>query len=185
MKPTFFRTPAHFRDWLAKHHAKRAELWVGFYRKDSGRASITWPESVDEALCVGWIDGIRKRLDETSYVIRFTPRKATSIWSAINTRRVQVLAAEGRMKPPGLAAHGRRKEYRSGIYAYEQRSVDLPPKYAAMLKKDKLAWAFHRAQPPGYRKQMMWRIVCAKTEETRLKRVKQLIDFSRRGERML
>jgi uncharacterized protein YdeI (YjbR/CyaY-like superfamily) len=183
MRPTFFRTPAAFRKWLAKNHRTAAELWVGFYRKDSDRASITWPESVDEALCVGWIDGIRKRFDAVSYVIRFTPRKTESTWSAINIKRVEVLTAEGRMRVAGIAAHGRRKENRSGIYSYEQRPVELPRKYAAMLKKDRAAWTFHQAQPPGYRKIIAWWILSAKREETRLKRMKGLIDSSARGVR--
>jgi uncharacterized protein YdeI (YjbR/CyaY-like superfamily) len=139
---------------------------------------------VDEALCVGWIDGIRKRLDEVSYVIRFTPRKTQSTWSAINIRRVEVLTAEGRMRAAGVAAHGRRTEYRSGIDSYEQRPVELPGKYAAMLKKDRAAWTFHQAQPPGYRKIIAWWILSAKQEETRLKRIEKLIDHSARGKRV-
>ncbi|MGZ8848557.1 MAG: YdeI/OmpD-associated family protein, partial [Pyrinomonadaceae bacterium] len=125
MNPKFFPTPSAFRKWLAANHHKSKELWVGFYKKDSGKASITWPESVDEALCFGWIDGVRKRIDAESYRIRFSPRKSTSIWSAVNIRNVERLLKEKRMQPPGLKAYEARKENRSGIYAYEQRSAEL------------------------------------------------------------
>src|SRR2546426_6050208 len=120
MKPRFFRSPAEFRRWLQTNGATARELLVGFYKKDSGKPSITWPESVDEALCFGWIDGIRKSIDEGSYMIRFSPRKTSSVWSAINIRNVERLIKEKRMKPAGLKAYEARKEYRSGIYSYEQ-----------------------------------------------------------------
>ena len=121
-RPKFFKTPAGFRKWLAANHNKAKELFVGFYKKGSGKPSITWPESVDEALCFGWIDGVRKTIDEESYMIRFSPRKPESIWSAVNIRNVERLSKEKRMQPAGLKAFAARKEYRSGIYAYEQRS---------------------------------------------------------------
>ena len=126
MKPKFFKTPSDFRKWLRTHHASAAELWVGFYKKDSGKASITWPESVDEALCVGWIDGVRKSVDEISYMIRFSPRRPRSIWSAVNIKRAGELVEQGLMQPAGLKAFEARQEYRSGIYSYEQRTADLP-----------------------------------------------------------
>src|SRR5260221_5254691 len=132
MKPSFFRSPADFRLWLSANHATATELWVGFHKKDSGKASITWPESVDEAVCVGWIDGIRKRLDEVSYVIRFTPRKQTSTWSAINIKRMEEMIATGRVQPLGLAAYRRRTAKRSVIYSYEQRMPALTEPYAGM-----------------------------------------------------
>jgi uncharacterized protein YdeI (YjbR/CyaY-like superfamily) len=184
MKLTYFRSAAHFRKWLERHHHVTKELWVGFYKKDSGKPSITWPESVDEALCVGWIDGLRKRVDEVSYMIRFTPRKPESTWSVININRVKVLRRVGRMQPAGLKAFRARREYRSGIYSYEQRSAELPEPYAAGLKRNKIAWEFFRAQPPGYRKLASWWIVSAKREETRLKRLKRLIGDSARGRRI-
>ena len=118
MKPKFFKSPATFHKWLAANHAKSKELWVGFYKKSSGKPSITWPESVDEALCFGWIDGIRKSIDEESYVIRFTPRKPVSVWSSVNIRNVEKLIKANRMQPAGLKAYQARKENRSGIYAY-------------------------------------------------------------------
>ena len=184
MKITFFPRPADFRRWLAKNGATTKELLVGFYKKDSGEASITWPESVDEALCFGWIDGIRKRVDEVSYTIRFTPRKAISIWSAVNIRRVEVLTREERMKPAGMKAFEVRRENKSGIYAYEQRRAQLEEPYASLLRKNEAAWRFFEAQPPGYRKVTGWWVVSAKREETRLKRLERLIAESARGHRL-
>jgi uncharacterized protein YdeI (YjbR/CyaY-like superfamily) len=183
-RPVFFADPAQLRAWFVEHHKHAAELIVGFYKRDSGRPSITWPESVDEALCVGWIDGIRRSIDVVSYQIRFTPRKPTSTWSAINIARVAVLTKEERMLPAGLAAFAARRANRSGIYAYEQRSATLPPKYARIFKTDAAAWKFFQSQTPGYRKQMMWRIVSAKQEATREKRLALLMKHSARGERL-
>ena len=184
MTPRFFPTPAAFRKWLAANHTKSKELWVGFYKKDSGKPSITWPESVDEALCFGWIDGVRKRLDDESYVIRFSPRKATSIWSAVNIRNVERLSKEDRMRPAGVKAYEARKEFRSGIYSYEQRSPELVEPYASTLKNNKAAWKFFSAQPPGYRKMMNWWIVSGKREETRIARLARLIQASENCERI-
>ena len=167
-----------------KYHSTRDVLLVGFYRKDSGKPSITWPESVDQALCFGWIDGVRKRIDEISYTIRFTPRRAGSIWSNININRAQVLIEEGQMQPAGLKAYQGRRENKSGIYAYEQRSVELPEPYDQLLKKNKTAWSFFEAQPPSYRKLMSWWIASAKKEETRLKRFEKLIAYSIQGQRL-
>jgi uncharacterized protein YdeI (YjbR/CyaY-like superfamily) len=184
MKPRFFKTPAAFRKWLAANHQKSKELWVGFYKKDTGKASITWSESVDDALCFGWIDGIRKKFDDESYVIRFTPRKPESIWSAVNMRNVERLIKDKRMTDAGLKAYALRKEFRSGIYSYEQRPTELVEPYASQFKKNKAAWKFFQSQPPGYRKMMTWFIVSAKTEETRQKRLARLIDESAQGKRM-
>jgi len=184
MTPKFFQTPSAFRKWLAVNHAKAKELWVGFYKKSSGKPSITWPESVDEALCFGWIDGVRKSIDEVSYQIRFSPRKPSSIWSAVNIRNAEKLIKEKRMQPSGLKAYAARKEYRSGIYAYEQRSPELVEPYLGKLKRNRAAWKFFQAQPPYYRKTMNWFIVSAKQEETRLKRLDKLIEESAEGRRM-
>lgn len=181
MNVTFFQTPAAFRAWLEAHHATARELWVGFYKKGSGEPSITWPESVDEALCFGWIDGLRKSIDGKSYTIRFTPRKPGSVWSAVNIKRVQVLVDAGRMRPAGLAAFQARRENKSGIYSYEQRRDELEEPYAGLLRKNKAAWAFFQAQPPSYRKAAGWWVVSAKKEETRLKRLQQLIEDSADG----
>jgi uncharacterized protein YdeI (YjbR/CyaY-like superfamily) len=184
MAPKFFRTPAAFRAWLAKHHATESELLVGFHKKDSGTPSMTWAESVDEALCVGWIDGVRKRIDDDSYTIRFSPRRNRSIWSAVNIKRATELTALGRMTSTGLAAFSVRTENRSGIYAYEQRSESLPEPFAAIMKKEKAAWAFFTAQPPSYRKTLSWWVVSAKKDETRMSRLDRLIRESAKGRRL-
>jgi len=178
MQIAFFKSPADFRNWLGKNHAVEHELWVGFYKKDSGKPSITWPQSVDEALCFGWIDGIRKSIDGVSYMIRFTPRKPISTWSAVNIRRVAELKGKGLMRPAGLKAFELRREYRSGIYSYEQRSVELPDPYLKQLKKHKAAWRFFEAQTASYRKNVNWWILGAKREETRQKRLAELIEHS-------
>jgi uncharacterized protein YdeI (YjbR/CyaY-like superfamily) len=184
LKPKFFKTPADFRKWLAAHHDSKTELWVGFYKKDSGKASITWPQSVDEALCFGWIDGIRKTIDQVSYKIRFTPRRQRSIWSAVNIKRVGELSEQGLMQQAGHKAFAARREYRSGIYSYEQRSPEMPPPYAKELKKNAAAWKFFQAQPPSYRKAMNWWILSAKREDTRLQRLGKLIEVSAGGRRI-
>jgi len=184
MKTKYFRTPSDFRKWLEKHHATEQELLVCFYKKDSGKPSITWPESVKEALCFGWIDGIRRNVDEESYSIRFTPRKRTSTWSAINIKYAQELIEQGLMHPSGLAAFEARRENKSGIYSYEQRSATIPEPYLSQLKKQRAAFEFFEAQPAWYRKQMSWWIVSAKKEETRLKRLEKLILESGAGRRL-
>ena len=184
MKPKFFKTPREFRHWLSKHHDQESELLVGFYKKDSGRQSITWPESVDQALCFGWIDGIRRRIDDYSYSIRFTPRRQPSTWSNVNIKRVGELKELGLMQPTGLQAFEARREYRSGIYAYEQRSPELPPEYQKLLDKNNAAQKFFAAQPPPYRKAVHWYVVGAKREETRLKRLNEVIKHSAAGQRL-
>src|SRR5947209_11374521 len=184
MNPKFFKSPSDFHKWLEAYHSTAKELWVGFYKKNSGKPSITWPESVDEALCFGWIDGIRKNIDEDSYMIRFSPRKPRSIWSAVNIRNAERLIKENRMQPAGLKAYAARKEYRSGIYSYEQRSPELVEPYATRLRANAAAWAFFQAQPPSYEKMANWFVVSAKLEATRLKRLEQLIAASARRMRI-
>lgn len=184
MKPTFFPTPAAFRTWLEEHHATADVLLVGFHKVGSGKPSITWPESVDEALCFGWIDGVRKSLDENRYTIRFSPRKPGSVWSGVNIKRAQALIDRGLMRPAGLKAFEARRENKSGIYSYEQRSVEMPEPYRGLLKANAAAWRFFESQPPYYRKTMGWWIVSAKKEETRLKRLEKLIAHSAKGERI-
>jgi uncharacterized protein YdeI (YjbR/CyaY-like superfamily) len=184
VKPRFFPTPEGFRSWLEKNHGTKSELLVGFRKKATGRPSITWPESVDEALSFGWIDGIRRGLDAESYVIRFTPRKPSSVWSAVNTRRMKVLIVEGRVTQAGLAAFEARRENRSGIYSYEQRGEQLAAPYAVALKRNKKAWAYFQSAPPSYRKAAGWWVVSAKREETRQSRLKRLIELSEAGERI-
>ncbi len=184
MAITFFPHYSDFRAWLEQNHQFEQEILVGYYKRGSGKPSLTWPESVDEALCFGWIDGIRRRIDDVSYSIRFTPRKPRSIWSAVNIGRMEALAAEGRVLPAGLKAFEGREENRSGIYAYEQRDVELPEPYRSMLKESTAAWDFFHAQPPSYRKVAIWWVVSAKTEATRLKRIATLIDDSANGRRL-
>lgn len=184
--PRFFKTPSAFHAWLEKHAATHTELVVGFYKRESGVASITWPESVDEALCFGWIDGVRTRIDDERYKIRFTPRKPTSTWSAINIAKVQMLQREGRMQPAGLAAFGHRKEAKSRTYAYEQaEAARLDAAEQALFRKRRAAWKFFQAQPPGYQHQMIWRIVSAKRPATRAARLEKLIEASTQGERVV
>jgi uncharacterized protein YdeI (YjbR/CyaY-like superfamily) len=184
VRPVFFPAPADLQRWFTENHATAAELWVGFYKRGSGISSVTWPESVDEALCVGWIDGIRRSLDGARYVIRFTPRKAGSIWSAINVRRAQALASEKRMGPAGLAAFAARRANKVGVYSYEQRPSTLPAPHRGLLRKNPKAWAFFEAQPGSYKRAAIWWVVSAKREETRAKRVKRLIALSARGRRI-
>ncbi|HSE45914.1 MAG TPA: YdeI/OmpD-associated family protein [Gemmatimonadales bacterium] len=185
-KPAFFTEPAQFRAWLVKRHATAPELLVGFYRRDSGKPSMTWPESVDQALCFGWIDGVRRRLDQVSYTIRFTPRRAGSNWSAINIRRVKALQAEGLMHAAGLTAFAKRSDDKSRIYFYEQRhTARLDPEHQKKLEANRKAWAFFQAQPPGYQRLMAFWVVSAKKEKTRLKRLQRLIDQSARGRRLV
>jgi len=184
MDPTHFETPGEFRAWLDENHATAEFLWVGFHKKGTGRPSLTWPESVDEALCYGWIDGIRKSLGAERYMIRFTRRKAGSVWSRVNVARVQALTELGRMRPTGLAAFQARKENRSGIYSFEQREVDLPEPYQGVLRQHKAAWEFFEKQPASYRKAAYWWVVSAKKEETRRKRLEKLIGHSAQAERI-
>lgn len=180
----YFKTPGDLRKWLEKHHETEQELQVGFYKKDSGKPSITWPESVAEALCFGWIDGIRRSVDDVSYTIRFTPRKRTSIWSAININLAEDLIKKGLMQPAGLEAFKARRENKSGIYAYEQREAHLPEPYLGLLKKNKAAFKFFEMQPAWYRKQINWWVVSAKKEETRLSRLSKLIAEAAAGRRL-
>ena len=182
MKPTYFATPSDFRAWLEKHHDQTQELWVGFYKKSSGKPSITWPEAVDEALCFGWIDGLRKGIDGVRYTIRFTPRKPRSIWSAVNVKRAKELTRLGRMRPAGLKVFEEHAKDKSGIYAYEQRNAaKLDEAYAQQFRANKKAWDFFQAQAAWYRRTAIWWVISAKKEETRLKRLARLIKDSEHG----
>jgi uncharacterized protein YdeI (YjbR/CyaY-like superfamily) len=180
--PTYFATPDEFRAWLEAHHESASELLVGYYKVGSGRPSMTWPESVDEALCFGWIDGVRRRIDDESYSIRFTPRKARSVWSAVNIGRVEELTRLGRMRPAGIRAFEGRAAERSGIYAYENRdAAELAPEDEAQFRAAGAAWAFFASQPPWYRRSAIWWVVSAKREETRRRRLAILIADSAQG----
>lgn len=184
MKPSFFKRPADLRAWFEKNHDTSAELWVGFHKKASGKPSITWPESVDQALCFGWIDGVRKSLGQDSYMNRFTPRRPKSNWSAINVKRARELIELGLMRPAGLTAFEARDEKRTGTYSYEQRPPELPTGYERRVMANTAAWKFWRSSPPGYRKTATWWVVSAKREETRERRLATLIECSARGERV-
>jgi uncharacterized protein YdeI (YjbR/CyaY-like superfamily) len=182
MHPTTFETPDDFRAWLEQHHDTATELWVGFHRKSTGRPSMTWAQAVDEALCFGWIDGKTKRIDEGSWTIRFTPRRKGSVWSARNIGRVQELRRQGRMRPAGLRAFEARREDRSGIYSYEQRHrAVLDPAFEARFRKRRKAWAWFEAKSPSYRQAAIRWVMTAKREETRERRLYQLIEASAAG----
>ena len=183
-KPTFFRTPADFRAWLQAHHDKLREHLVGFHKKASGKPSITWPESVEAALCFGWIDGVRKSLDETSYTIRFTPRKPTSNWSAINITLVRKLTKQGLMHPAGLKAFAARDEKKSAIYSYERKNARFTRDQEKQFRADKAAWDFFRSQAPWYQKVCTHWVISAKREETKLKRLSELIGHSQNHRRI-
>ena len=184
MKPTFFETPDDFRRWLERNHDKATELLVGFYKRGSGRPSITWPESVDQALCFGWIDGVRKRIDDVSYTIRFTPRKKSSNWSAINIRRVEELKKLGMMQPSGLRAFEHRSEAKSAIYAYENEPKRLPPADEKRFRANRKAWAWFTSQAPSYQRLAIYWVLDAKREETRERRLAALIDDSAEERRL-
>lgn len=182
---THFATPEDFREWLRSNHSERDELWVGYWKKATGRPSLTWEESVDEALCFGWIDGIRKRVDDEAYTIRFTPRREGSTWSRRNVEQFEELEVAGRIEPAGRAAFERRTEDNSGIYSFEQ---DEPPsladEYLARLREDQAAWADWQERPPGYRRQVAHWVMSARRESTRERRLATLIEDCRAGRKI-
>jgi len=181
MKPIYFSGPEAFRAWLEEHHAEATEVLVGFHKRATGKPSLTWPQSVDEALCFGWIDGVRKSVDDGRYTIRFTPRKPKSVWSAVNIDRVGELEKLGRMRPAGRAAFALRDEARSRIYAYERKTAELPAELAARFRADVTAWAFYSARPSWYQRTTAHWVVSAKKEETRLRRFATLVECSAAG----
>lgn len=184
MAVTFFENQFKFREWLENNHDKETELIVGFYKVDSGKPSMSWSESVDQALCFGWIDGVRRSVDKESYCIRFTPRKPNSIWSTINIKKVENLTNAGLMKPEGLKAFSLRKEEKSEIYAYEQELVEFTPDYTNQFQQDKMAWDFFINQAPSYRKVITHWIMGAKQEKTRQARLEKTITASRNQKRL-
>lgn len=185
MEVTFFKSPSELRNWLQANHDKAKELWIGFYKKSSGRTGITYAEALDEALCFGWIDGIRKSVDEISYTNRFTPRKPGSIWSMVNIKRAGELAEAGLMHPSGLKAFGERDEKKSKLYSYEERVRKLDDVYEEQFRANKGAWDFFQAQPPGYQRSAAWWVMSAKREDTRLKRLAALIEGSEKRQRLV
>lgn len=187
MKPRFFRTVTTFHAWLEENHETRTELLVGFYKKGSDKPSMTYPEALDVALIFGWIDGIRRGVDDAAYTIRFTPRRPTSIWSAVNIKRVGELTEAGRMRPAGVAAFAKRDPKKSAIYSYERataREMLLDEAAMASIKADKKAWAFFDAQAPWYKRTCAHWVTNAKRPETRAKRIAILIECSRQGKRI-
>jgi uncharacterized protein YdeI (YjbR/CyaY-like superfamily) len=180
--PFFFESPAALRAWFARHHERATELWLGYRKRHTGKPSVTWPESVDEALCVGWIDGVRKSIDASTCKIRFTPRKPGSIWSAVNVERAKMLEAEGRMRAAGRVAFAKRLEARTSVYAYEQRrSAELAPEERALLEANAAACAYFDSRPPWYRRTAIHWVVSAKKPETRRRRLDVLVESSRRA----
>lgn len=182
--PTFFPAPADFRAWLKQNHKKESVLWVGYYKKATGKLSVTWEETVDEALCYGWIDGTRQSVDDESYVVRFTPRKRKSVWSRRNIERVEALKAEGRMRKAGLDAYAHKDVHPESGYAVGERPHALPRQMIAEFKQYPEAWAFYESQPSGYHKQTTAWVTSAKREETRRRRLTTLIDDSAKGLRV-
>ena len=180
-EPKFFATPDAFGRWLAKHHGSATELLVGFHKRATGKPSMTWAESVEQAVAFGWIDGVRRRIDGDAYTIRFTPRKSGSIWSKVNVATARRLIEEGRMAPAGRAAFERRTEARTGVYSAEQSSVELGPEFERRLRANRGAWRFFEAQSKTYRKAAKWWVVSAKREETRRRRLETLIEYSAAG----
>jgi uncharacterized protein YdeI (YjbR/CyaY-like superfamily) len=185
MEILFFSTPVEFRKWLQKYHQKKTELYVGFYKKGSGKISITWSQAVDQALCFGWIDSVRKSIDTESYCNRFTPRKPNSIWSAINIKKVEEMMRQGLMTPAGLKAFDAKKQHKMGMYAHETEPVILSPVFEKQLKKNKPAWVFFNAQPPSYKKITIHWIMGAKQEKTRVARLEKTILYSEQQKRVL
>ena len=184
MKPTFFQSASDFRKWLASNHDKVHELWVGFYKKGSDKGGVSYLEAVDEALCFGWIDGLKKRVDDVSYTHRFTPRKAKSTWSAVNIKRAGELQQLGRMAPPGLKTFAGRDEQKAKQYSYERSTCKLGSAYEKTFRRNAKAWDFFQVQPPGYRRSATWWVISAKREETRDKRLARLIETSQHRRRL-
>jgi uncharacterized protein YdeI (YjbR/CyaY-like superfamily) len=184
MKPKFFSSAEQFHNWLLKNHAKKDELLIGFHKKASGKKSITYPEALDEALCFGWIDGVRQRLNETSYTQRFTPRRAKSIWSRINVNHVERLRKEGRMQEAGLAEFAKRDEKRTGVYAFENAPRELSPEFQKEFQANKKAWESWKTQPTYFKKVTSFWVMSAKKEETQLRRLNRLIESLEKGERL-
>ena len=185
MKPHFFPAQSDFRKRLKKNHKKEKELLVGFYKVGSGKPSMTWSESVDQALCFGWIDGVRKSFDDKSYTIRFTPRRQNSIWSKINIAKVKELTKKGLMQPAGLESFKHLKEHRTNIYSFEKAPSKFEPAYEKKLKANKAVWKYFTTQAPWYQKVMTHWVMSAKQEETRLRRLEKLINESSKEKRVL
>ncbi|MDP1892308.1 MAG: YdeI/OmpD-associated family protein [Gemmatimonadaceae bacterium] len=184
MKPKFFKTIESLRAWFTKHGATKSELWIGYYKKSSGKGGVVYKQALDEALCVGWIDGVVRSIDDACYMQRWTPRKPKSNWSNVNVKRIGELIAEGRVTPAGLAAFARRVPERTGVYTFEKPPQEFPPAFRKRFTANKAAWKFWSAQPPGYRRTITGFVMSAKQEATRERRLTRVIEHSARGERL-
>lgn len=181
----YFDSPVKLRRWFASNHTTSRELWIGFLKKGTGKPSVTYPEALDEALCVGWIDGVRKRVNGERYMVRFTPRKPGSYWSAVNTRRATKLGKLGRMKRPGLAAFEARDREKTQRYSFERETASFSPEHGRLFRANRKAWEFFARQPPSYRRTLTWWVVSAAKDETRLKRLEKLIEASASARRVM
>lgn len=181
MEPIFFADTKQLREWFEKNYKKESELQLGYYKVGTGKPSVTWSESVDEALCFGWIDGVRRSLGEESYTIRFTPRKPGSIWSAVNIKKMEQLIKDGKVKPEGLEAYSKRKDEKSKIYSYEKEPVKLDKAFEKVFKANKKAWEFFRSSAPSYQKTAIHWVMSAKQEATRKNRFEVLLNDSAAG----
>jgi uncharacterized protein YdeI (YjbR/CyaY-like superfamily) len=184
IKHVIFADRDDFRKWLEENHQTKSELIVGYYKVGTKKPCMTYPQSVEEALCFGWIDGITRSLDGERYCVRFTPRKPRSNWSAVNIARVEELIRLGKMTPAGMAAFEKRAEARSGIYSYENQPEKLSDELEARFKQNLAAWDFFHSQPPSYRKMMVYWVMSAKQEATRFSRLEKLMAASAGGKRM-
>lgn len=182
MKEIYFASSDEFRNWLQDNHDSATEIWVGFYKKKTKKVGISYKESVDEGLCFGWIDGIRKSVDDERWKIRYTPRTSTSIWSQVNLKRIKELIEMGRVEPSGMKAYEQRDEKLTNQYSFEQENAELSPEYEAQFRANEKAWQYFQDQRPSYQKQTIWWVVSAKKEETRQRRLETLIEDSENGE---
>ena len=185
MNVCFFITPDEFRNWLEINSETMTELWVGYYKISTGKPSVTYSNALEEALCFGWIDGLRRSIDESSYCIRFTPRKPKSIWSAVNINKVEELIKDGKMRPRGLAAFEKRNDSRSGIYSYENKPEELEESLEALFKEHQKAWEFYNAQSLSYKKTTIFFVMSGKLEATKISRLEKLIEACEKGKRLL
>jgi uncharacterized protein YdeI (YjbR/CyaY-like superfamily) len=180
----FFKTTAALRKWLEKNHNKKDELWMGYYKKSSGKQGVIYKQALDVMLCFGWIDGISKGIDDEKYCQRYTPRRAKSIWSAVNIKKIEELSKAGMMHEAGLAAFNNRDKKLAGLYSFEQKEIKMPTVFLKMLKANKKAWEYFSKMPPGYRKTATWWVISAKQEETKLRRIRTLIADSEAGRKI-
>jgi uncharacterized protein YdeI (YjbR/CyaY-like superfamily) len=182
--PQFFESADQLHAWFGQHHASASHLWIGFHKKTSASGGLQYAEALDAALCFGWIDGVRKSISATSYMIRFSPRKSKSIWSRINIKRALELSASGQMHPSGLKVFESRREEATERYSYEQGKLQMPPSYLARFQQNQKAWRYFQSTPVGYQRKATWWLISAKQEPTRERRLEQLIEGSAKSQRL-